>query len=44
MPADFSIGIRMTAAGNQTGDFVLTNRRVKTVLSLMDFDLAHERI
>ena len=43
VPPAFSVGIRMTAAGNQTGDFVLTNRRVVLALSLMGFSLAHEK-
>ena len=43
VPPAFSVGIRMRAAGNQTGDFVLTNRRVVYVLSLMGFSLAHEK-
>lgn len=43
VPPAFNVGIRITAVGNQTGDFVLTNRRVVYILSLMGFILAHEK-
>ncbi len=43
VPPAFSVGIRMAAVGNQTGDFGLTNRRVVLALSLMGFDFAHKK-
>ena len=43
VPPAFSVGISMEGIGNQTGDYALTNRRIVTVLSLMGFNLAHEK-
>lgn len=43
IPPLFSVRIRMVAVGNQTGDYVLTNRRVVLTLSLMGFSFAHEK-
>ena len=43
IPPAFSVGIRMEGVGNQTGDYALTNRRIVLVLSLMGFNLAHEK-
>ena len=42
VPPAFSVGIQMHGVGNQTGDFILTNRRVVLALALMGFSLAHE--
>ncbi len=43
VPPLFSVRIQMAAVGNQTGDYVLTNRRVVLALSLMGFSFAHEK-
>ena len=32
----------MSAAGNQTGDYVLTNSRIVTVLSLLGFEFSNK--
>ena len=43
IPPAFNVAIRMEGLGNQTGDYALTNRRIVSVLSLMGFNLAHEK-
>lgn len=37
----FDVGINMTANNNMTGIYMMTNRRIATILSLMGFDFSH---
>lgn len=39
----FDVGVSMTAATNMTGIYMMTNRRIATVLDLMGFDFAHHQ-
>lgn len=39
----FDVGVSVTASANMTGIYMLTNRRIATVLSLMGFDFARHQ-
>ncbi|KAL8941166.1 MAG: hypothetical protein Q9211_001940 [Gyalolechia sp. 1 TL-2023] len=39
----FDVGVTVTAAANMTGMYMMTNRRIATVLDLMGFDFAHHQ-
>ena len=38
----FDVGVQITAVGNQTGRFMLTNSRIVTVLSLLGFEFSNQ--
>lgn len=40
---NFEVGFEMSATGNQTGDFMLTNSRIVETLSLLGFDYANQQ-
>ncbi|CAD6591584.1 MAG: hypothetical protein ASARMPRED_005493 [Alectoria sarmentosa] len=40
---NFNVEFEMSARGNQTGDFVLTNSRVVETLSLLGFDYSNQQ-
>ena len=40
---NFNVEFEMSAKGNQTGDFVLTNSRVVETLSLLGFDYSNQQ-
>ena len=39
----FNVEFQMSAKGNQTGDFVLTNSRIVETLSLLGFDYSNQQ-
>ena len=40
---NFDVAFELSARGNQTGDYVLTNNRIVEVLSLLGFDYSNQQ-